>query len=169
MGKGLSSARTLAGSRGSGIGRRERSLSRGGRCCRRGRRMGRSWGSGLSGKGGVLRGGEAQVGFPLRLASAGSTPASLRARCSRLPRALRRPGRDHGEAGCVARSQARVATPSERPRVAGRRGRAAGTQGSFGVGTGPGAFSLALLSSADVETLARARAGGGRLGPRRGR
>lgn len=38
-----------------------------------------------------------------------------------------------------------------------------------GVGMGPGAFSLALLSSADVDTLARARAGGGRLGPRRGR
>lgn len=37
------------------------------------------------------------------------------------------------------------------------------------VGAGPGAFILALLSSADVDTLARARAGGGRLGPRRGR
>lgn len=37
-----------------------------------------------------------------------------------------------------------------------------------GVGAGPGAFSLALLSCTDVDTLARARAGGGRLGPRRG-
>jgi hypothetical protein len=57
--------------------------SRWGRCCRRGRRMGRSWGAGGGGRRG-LKGRRAQVGFPPRLAI-GEVPtfawSSLRLPC----------------------------------------------------------------------------------------
>lgn len=48
-------------------------------------------------------------------------------------------------------------------------GEPAGPQEVSWVGAGPGAFNRALVSSADVDTLARTRGGGGGLGPRGGR
>lgn len=59
--------------------------------------------------------------------------------------------------------------PSGRPRVAGPRGRACRTRGSFRGRRGAGCLQSRSCLFADVDTLARARAGGGRLGPRRGR
>lgn len=98
--------------------------------------MGRSWGAG-GGEGGVLRGGQPRSDFLRGWRSAELPP---RARCSRPAPRLRRPGRDHGESP----ARRAVAGPPGPPRVAGRRGRASGTRGSFRGRRGPGAFNLAL-------------------------
>lgn len=164
--RGLGGARTHAGSREPGAGRREWSREPRGPQLQKGEENGRSWGAGGRGRRG-LEGRRGQVGFPSRLAISKAPAFELAA--AALPRALRRSGRDHGEVRGAALSRARWPGPSGRPRVAGRRGELAGPEEVSGVGAGPGVFSVALASSADVDTLARARAGGGRLGPRRGR
>lgn len=92
--RGSGGARTHAGSQEPGIGRGERSREPRGCCCRRGRRMGRSWGAGCPGRRG-LKGRRAQVRFPSRQAI--GKPPTLELAVATLPRALRRPGRGHGE------------------------------------------------------------------------
>lgn len=148
---------------GAGVGRRG-SGSRGGRCSRRGRRMGRSWGAGRRGRRG-LKGRRGEVAFPPRLAIGGAPTSAY----SSLPPSCPAPPGDLDQTTVSAGRTARR-PDSGRPGVLGRQERACGTRASFpGLRGARRLQTRSLLSSADVETLARARAGGGRLGPRRGR
>lgn len=101
--RGLGGARTHAGSREPGAGRRERSGEPRGLQLQKGEENGRSWGAGSRGRR-ALEGRRGQVGFPSRLAIIKAPAFELAA--AALPRALRRSGRDHGE------GPGRVAEPS---------------------------------------------------------